>query len=80
MRTAEKRSKCSRVVVQYNDSDNDQVLCYTNTINNPDGGAHLSGFRNAVRDLLTNTPSQNNLLKEKDPQITGDDRREGPRP
>src|SRR5439155_589317 len=36
------------VVMQYNDSYNDQVLCYTNTIHNPDGGTHLSGFRSAV--------------------------------
>ena len=36
------------VVLQYNDSYNDQVLCYTNTIHNPDGGTHLSGFRSAV--------------------------------
>ena len=33
------------VVMQYNDSYTDQVLCYTNTIHNPDGGTHLSGFR-----------------------------------
>jgi DNA gyrase subunit B len=36
------------VVLQYNDSYNDQVLCYTNTIHNPDGGTHLSGFRSAL--------------------------------
>src|SRR5262245_34215363 len=65
------------VVVQYNDSYNDQVLCYTNTINNPDGGAHLSGFRNAVTRSINQYAKSNNLLKEKDPQITGDDVREG---
>jgi DNA gyrase subunit B len=65
------------VVVQYNDSYNDHVLCYTNTINNPDGGAHLSGFRNAVTRSINQYAKSNNLLKEKDPQITGDDVREG---
>jgi DNA gyrase subunit B len=65
------------VVLQYNDSYNDQVLCYTNTINNPDGGAHLSGFRNAVTRSINQYAKSNNLLKEKDPQITGDDVREG---
>jgi DNA gyrase subunit B len=65
------------VVMQYNDSYNDQVLCYTNTIHNPDGGAHLSGFRSALTRAINQYAKSNNLLKEKDPQITGDDVREG---
>src|SRR5271156_3813282 len=65
------------VVLQYNDSYNDQVLCYTNTIHNPDGGAHLSGFRSAVTRAINQYAKSNELLKEKDPQITGDDVREG---
>jgi DNA gyrase subunit B len=65
------------VVMQYNDSYNDQVLCYTNTIHNPDGGAHLSGFRSAVTRAINQYAKSNELLKEKDPQITGDDVREG---
>ena len=65
------------VVLQYNDSYNDQVLCYTNTIYNPDGGTHLSGFRSAVTRAINQYAKSNNLLKEKDPQITGDDVREG---
>ena len=65
------------VVLQYNDSYNDQVLCYTNTVYNPDGGAHLSGFRSAVTRAINQYAKSNELLKEKDPQITGDDVREG---
>jgi DNA gyrase subunit B len=65
------------VVLQYNDSYNDQVLCYTNTIHNPDGGTHLSGFRSALTRAINQYSKSNNLLKEKDPQITGDDVREG---
>jgi DNA gyrase subunit B len=65
------------VVLQYNDSYNDQVLCYTNTIHNPDGGAHLSGFRSALTRAINQYAKSNELLKEKDPQITGDDVREG---
>jgi len=65
------------LVAQYNDSYNDQVLCYTNTIHNPDGGAHLSGFRSALTRAINQYAKANNLLKEKDPQITGDDVREG---
>lgn len=65
------------IVFQYNDSYNDLVLCYTNTIHNPDGGTHLSGFRSALTRAINQFAKANNLLKEKDPQITGDDVREG---
>jgi DNA gyrase subunit B len=65
------------IVLQYNDSFNDLVLCYTNTIHNPDGGTHLSGFRSALTRAINQFSKANNLLKEKDPQITGDDVREG---
>ncbi|HEY1662735.1 MAG TPA: DNA topoisomerase (ATP-hydrolyzing) subunit B [Verrucomicrobiae bacterium] len=65
------------VVLQYNDSYNDQVLCYTNTVYNPDGGTHLSGFRSALTRAINQYSKSNELLKEKDPQITGDDVREG---
>ncbi len=65
------------IVLQYNDTYNDLVLCYTNTIHNPDGGTHLSGFRSALTRAINQFSKANNLLKEKDPQITGDDVREG---
>ena len=65
------------VVLQYNDTSNDQVMCYTNTIHNPDGGTHLSGFRSALTRAINQFSKANNLLKDKDPQITGDDVREG---
>ena len=61
------------VVLQYNDSYNDLVLCYTNTIHNPDGGTHLSGFRGALTRAINQHSKANNLLKDKDPQITGED-------
>ena len=67
----------AEVVLQYNDSYNDLVLCYTNTIHNPDGGTHLSGFRSALTRAINQFAKANNLLKDKDPQITGDDVREG---
>src|SRR5271154_4612677 len=65
------------VVLQYNDSYNDQVLCYTNTIHNPDGGTHLSGFRSAVTRAINQYAKSNEILKDKDPQITGGHVREG---
>jgi DNA gyrase subunit B len=67
----------TEVVLQYNDSYNDQVLCYTNTVHNPDGGTHLSGFRTALTRSINQHAKNASLLKDKDPQITGDDVREG---
>ncbi|MBE7501549.1 MAG: DNA topoisomerase (ATP-hydrolyzing) subunit B [Verrucomicrobiales bacterium] len=64
-------------VLQYNDSFNDQILCFANSISNPDGGTHMTGFRSALTRAVNQYARQNNLLKEKDPAITGDDVREG---
>ncbi len=65
------------VVMQYNDSYNDQILCYTNAIPNPDGGTHLTGFRSALTRAINLYAKNNNLVKDKDPAISGDDVREG---
>jgi len=64
-------------VLQYNDSYNDQILCFANSIPNPDGGTHLTGFRTALTRAINQYARSNNLLKEKDPALTGDDVREG---
>lgn len=65
------------VVLQYNDSYNDQILCYTNAIPNADGGTHATGFRAALTRAINQHAKQNNLLKDKDPALSGDDVREG---
>src|SRR5882672_10097762 len=65
------------VVLQYNDSYNDQILPFANSIPNPDGGTHLTGFRTALTKAVNQYAKQNELLKEKDPTISGDDVREG---
>ena len=65
------------VVFQYNDSYSDQILCFTNAIPNPDGGTHSTGFRTALTRVINQYAKANNLLKEKDPSISGDDVREG---
>src|SRR6476660_938674 len=65
------------VVLQYNDSYNDQILCFANSIPNPDGGTHLTGFRSALTKAINQYARQNNLIKEKDPSLSGDDVREG---
>jgi DNA gyrase subunit B len=64
-------------VMQYNDSYTDQILCFANSISNPDGGTHLTGFRTALTRAINQYARANNLLKEKDPAISGDDVREG---
>ena len=64
-------------VMQYTDSYNDQILCFANSIANPDGGTHLTGFRSALTRAINQYARQNELLKEKDPPISGDDVREG---
>lgn len=64
-------------VMQYNDAFSDQILCYTNSIPNPDGGTHSTGFRTALTRAINQYAKSNNLVKDKDPTITGDDVREG---
>jgi DNA gyrase subunit B len=64
-------------VMQYTDSYNDQILCFANSIANPDGGTHLTGFRSALTRAINQYAKANNILKEKDPAISGDDVREG---
>ncbi len=64
-------------VMQYNDSYSDQILCFANSIPNPDGGTHLTGFRSALTRAINQYAKANSLLKDKDPTISGDDVREG---
>ncbi len=65
------------LVLQYNDSYNEQILCFTNAIPNPDGGTHSTGFRTALTRVINQYAKANNLVKEKDATISGDDVREG---
>ncbi len=65
------------VVLQYNDSYSDQILCFANSIPNPDGGTHLTGFRTALTRAINQYGKGNNIFKEKDPALSGDDVREG---
>src|ERR1041384_2801384 len=74
---ARKADIVADIVLQYNDSYNAQVLAYTNTVHNPDGGTHQGGFRTALTRAVNQYAKQNNLLKEKDPAVTGDDLLEG---
>ena len=65
------------IAMIYNDSFNDQLYAYANSIHNVEGGTHLSGFRTALTRVVNAYARQNDLLKEKEISLTGDDVREG---
>lgn len=65
------------VALQYNDGMDDTVHCYTNNILNPEGGAHLAGFRSALTMAVNSYAKKNELLKGMKSTLSGDDVREG---
>ncbi len=65
------------IAFQYNDGYNETCISFTNNINNPGGGTHLSGFRSALTRTLNAWGKKNKVIKDKDPAVTGDDCREG---
>jgi DNA gyrase subunit B len=65
------------VAIQYTDAYAESVYSFANTINTIDGGTHLTGLRTAVTRVLNDYARRNGLLKDSDPNFTGDDTREG---
>src|SRR5579884_262687 len=65
------------ISMQYTDEFTESVLCFANAIYNPDGGTHLTGFRTALTRTLNDYARKAGLLKEQDPNLTGEDVREG---
>ncbi len=65
------------IALQYNDEFNETVLAFANNIYNMEGGTHLVGFRTALTRTLNSYARAQNLLKEKDENLTGEDVREG---
>jgi len=63
--------------VQYTDGYAESMFAFANNINTVDGGTHLTGFRSALTRCLNDFARNKGLLKEKDPNFTGEDTREG---
>ncbi len=65
------------VAMQHNDSFNESVFSFVNNITTPEGGTHLTGFRNAITKTFNDYARTNKLLKDNEDNLTGDDIREG---
>ena len=65
------------VSMQHNDSYTESVYSFVNNITTPEGGTHLTGFRNALTKTLNDYARKNNLIKDSDPSLSGEDFREG---
>jgi DNA gyrase subunit B len=70
-------SHYAEVAMQWNSSYNDAVATFANTINTHEGGTHEEGFRAALTSTINRYARASALLKEKDPNLSGDDVREG---
>ncbi len=65
------------IAMQYTDTYSDSIFVFANNINNPDGGTHLTGFRNALTRVINDYARSSEFLKENDENLLGEDAREG---
>ena len=65
------------VAMQHNDSYTENCYGFVNNINTPEGGTHIVGFRNALTKTFNDYARKNKLLKDSEPNLSGDDIREG---
>ena len=63
--------------LQYNDSFNEFVYSFANCVNTHDGGTHITGFRSALTRVLNDYGRKQNIIKESDPNLAGEETREG---
>ena len=73
----EKNGVYVEVAFQHNDSYNESVFSFVNNINTPEGGTHLQGFRNAITKTFNDYARNGKLLKDNEPNLSGEDIREG---
>ncbi len=67
----------AEIALQYNDTFVENVIAFANTIHTIEGGSHLTGFRSALTNVLNRYARKAGILKEQDPNLTGEDVREG---
>jgi len=65
------------VAMQHNDSYTENIYSFVNNINTPEGGTHLTGFKNALTKTFNDYGRKNKLLKDNEPALSGEDIREG---
>ena len=65
------------IALQHNDTYNENSLSFVNNINTPEGGMHLTGFRNAITKTFNDYARTNKILKDNEENLTGEDIREG---
>jgi DNA gyrase subunit B len=65
------------VAMQHNDSYTENIYSFVNNINTPEGGTHLTGFKNALTKTFNDYARKNKLLKDSEPALSGEDIREG---
>ena len=65
------------VAFQHNDGYNEVIDSFVNNIKTPEGGTHLTGFRNALTKTFNDYARKNKIIKDSEPALTGDDIREG---
>ncbi|MFC7440176.1 DNA topoisomerase (ATP-hydrolyzing) subunit B [Laceyella putida] len=73
----EKESIHAEIAMQYNDSFSSNIYSYANNIHTHEGGTHESGFKSALTRVINDYARRNNMLKDNDSNLTGDDVREG---
>ena len=73
----EKDGVAVEVAMQHNDSYTENSYGFVNNINTPEGGTHIVGFRNALTKTFNDYARKNKLLKDNEPNLSGDDIREG---
>ena len=75
--TKEVNSTIAEAALQYNDGFAEAVFSFANCVNTVDGGSHLTGFRSALTRVLNDYAHKNKLIKDGEPNLTGEDVREG---